>query len=237
MAEELRKALAEGSASLQLKTALAEVERLRVELQQMEAVWQEDVNILAEERRRTDALEHKVRALQYQLEQARGTGTIEATEQAASAHVAPPPVSVGAAVAEAQRRHPDALRFLPSAFTSSADALFERPEELLAAFDVMASLAREAGANRGSVGMRLELAFEQHGLDFAPGIAKNSSKAMRAQYESVDEGGEEHFFPLHLRFGTSRDTAHAARIYFHGDLLKHGLFVIGHVGDHDHAHD
>jgi hypothetical protein len=130
------------------------------------------------------------------------------------------PESVLEAVERAQAMYADALRILPSAYSSAKESEFPDPET---AWKYLKSL--------GEVGRRLQdralsrsltEVFADLGVDYTPGP---TDSAYKTPYIFAD-GSHEIECPDQLRRGSNPDTG--LRIYF--TTSDDGGFIIGHVG-------
>lgn len=130
------------------------------------------------------------------------------------------PESVLEAVERAQAMYADALRLLPSAFSSARESEFPDPET---AWKYLKSLG-EVGRRRQdrALGRQLAEVFVDLGVDYTPG---STDSAYKTPYVFPD-GSHEIECPDQLRRGSNPDTG--LRIYFSSS--DDGGFVIGHVG-------
>lgn len=175
------------------------------------------------------AAENEVRGLRY----ARGQRGASADEVEAAAGPQIPvlgPADVEEAVLIAEQQFGPHLRFLPSAHVSAAESDFSRPEDILETLGRLAGLAKRAASASG-LGKSLLLACRAEGLDYAPRLARTTSKRIRKQYRFLD-GDHEVTCEEHIRLGGGGDSKMNARIYFSADQLNDGEIVIGHVGRH-----
>jgi len=130
------------------------------------------------------------------------------------------PESVLEAVERAQAMYSDALRFLPSAFTSAQESSFPDPDT---AWKYLKALG-EVGRRRQdrALGRPLAEVFADLGVDYSPGPSDGSR---RTPYIFRD-GDREIECGDQLRKGSNPITC--LRIYFTSS--DDGGFVVGHVG-------
>jgi hypothetical protein len=128
------------------------------------------------------------------------------------------PESVLEAVERAQAMYADALRLLPSAFSSAKESEFPDPDT---AWKYLKALG-EVGRRRQdrALGRPLSEVFADLGVDYTPGSTDRLQDAVRP------DGNGEIECPDQLRRGSNPDTG--LRIYFASS--DDGGFVIGHVG-------
>jgi len=172
-----------------------------------------------------DEAQHKIRALQFALDQRVGV-----TEAGSDQALAFAPASVLDAVEEAQALFPDDLLILDSALDAAQDSPFKRPDQVAAALAGIAQVARRI--REGGLGMPIKNALSELKLDYRTGISKTTPKKMRQQYIFSD--GENDFVcEEHVCIGaTTYDPADCLRIYLNIKERSNGKVVIGHVGRH-----
>src|SRR5205823_6243228 len=85
------------------------------------------------------------------------------------------------AVEAAQELHKESLLFLPTALESAAASDYRRPHEVHKALGVLADVAQRSRGK--ALGVPLRKAFKNHNIEYASGIAENTSKELRRQYE------------------------------------------------------
>jgi len=130
------------------------------------------------------------------------------------------PQSVLEAVERAQALYSDALRLLPSAFTSSKESEFPDPDTTWSYLKALGEVGRRRQDR--ALGRPLGEVFADLGVDYSPGP---SDPARRTPYVFRD-GDREVECGDQLRKGSNPATC--LRIYFAS--TEDGGFVIGHVG-------
>jgi len=130
------------------------------------------------------------------------------------------PESVLEAVERAQAMYADALRLLPSAFSSAKESEFPDPDTAWKYLKALGEVGRRR-QDRG-LGRPLSEVFADLGVDYTPG---STDSAYKTPYVFPDGSGEMDC-PDQLRRGSNPDTG--LRIYFSSS--DDGGFVIGHVG-------
>lgn len=130
------------------------------------------------------------------------------------------PQSILEAVERAQAMYSDALRLLPSAFTSARESTFPDPDTAWAYLKALGEVGRRRQDR--ALGRPLAEVFTDLEVDFSPG---SSDPARNAPYTFRD-GDREIACADQLRKGSNPITC--LRIYFTSS--EDGGFVIGHVG-------
>ncbi|MFN0093297.1 MAG: hypothetical protein ACKVVT_00755 [Dehalococcoidia bacterium] len=121
------------------------------------------------------------------------------------------------------------LHFLPSAMRSARRSTYRYPGRVydaLAAMDAVA-LAR---ATEASLGQRLQDAFAEYGLKYAPHLSDTAEARFEDDYRFSYQG-ERVLMEAHLKLGTDFDPANCLRIHFEWDSARQ-RWVVGYVGSH-----
>lgn len=130
------------------------------------------------------------------------------------------PQSVLEAVERAQALYSDALRLLPSAFSSAKDSSFPDPDTAWAYLKALGEVGRRRQDR--ALGRPLAEVFDDLGVDFSPGPTDGSRKTPYI----FRDGEREIECADQLRKGSNPITC--LRLYFTSS--EDGGFVIGHVG-------
>ena len=136
--------------------------------------------------------------------------------------------SMGAVVLSAADRLPR-LRLLPSAFISAEKSPYEQPDRVYAALSILNELGMILASGQ-TLGSSLPDYLREKGVDYVGGESQTTSGRFGEERRFLD-GDSHRAMTAHLRFGTSGDPRHCARVYLEWDDDAKE-WIIGHVGRH-----
>ena len=125
--------------------------------------------------------------------------------------------------------HLPRLRFLDSAFTSAEESPYEQPDRVYAALRVLNELGVKKASGQ-TLGSGLPDYLRERGVNYVGGESQTTNGRF-GEERAFRDGDSHREMMAHLRFGTSGDPRHCARIYLQWDNDAKE-WVIGHVGRH-----
>ncbi|MYD53518.1 MAG: hypothetical protein F4W96_04340 [Chloroflexi bacterium] len=125
--------------------------------------------------------------------------------------------------------HLHRVRLLPTAFTSAENSPYEHPGRVYGALSTLNDLG-DLLASGQSLGTGIAEHLRQRNVDYVGGESQTTAGRFGDERAFLD-GDTHRSMTAHLRFGTSGDPRHCARVYLEwDDEVKE--WIVGHVGRH-----